>query len=269
MAGQVRFADTSVTGTMVIPRHLAVIMDGNGRWAKARKLTRTHGHRQGVVAVREIVSNSIDLGISYLTLFAFSSENWSRPPSEIRDLLGLLKLFINKDLATLHKQNVRVRVIGSRVGLDDDIIALLDKAETLTVNNNGLNLMIAFNYGARQEITDMVRHLAKRVETGQMTADQISEAMVSQSLYTAGIPDPDVIVRTSGEQRLSNFLLWQAAYSEFIFVDCFWPDFDRCQLELVLAEYGRRNRRFGGLKADEPEMEQNAVASGGLAASAL
>ncbi len=248
---------------MAIPRHLAIIMDGNGRWANERKLTRTQGHRQGVVAVREIVTNAIDLGIEYLTLFAFSSENWSRPPSEIRDLFGLLKLFINKDLATLHKQNVRVRVMGSRDGLEGDIVALLDKAETLTRNNSGLVLMIAFNYGARQEITAMVQHLAHEVETGRLKADAINESLIAQYLYSGGVPDPDVILRTSGEQRLSNFLLWQAAYSEFIFVDCYWPDFDRNQLELALVEFGCRNRRFGGVSVDEMELTPNALVSGG------
>nr|WP_321459223.1 isoprenyl transferase [uncultured Cohaesibacter sp.] len=248
---------------MAIPRHLAIIMDGNGRWANERKLTRTQGHRQGVVAVREIVTNAIDLGIEYLTLFAFSSENWSRPPSEIRDLFGLLKLFINKDLATLHKQNVRVRVMGSRDGLEGDIVALLDKAETLTRNNSGLVLMIAFNYGARQEITAMVQHLAREVEAGRLKADAINESLIAQNLYSGGVPDPDVILRTSGEQRLSNFLLWQAAYSEFIFVDCYWPDFDRNQLELALVEFGCRNRRFGGVSVDEMELTPNALVSGG------
>ncbi|WP_316862799.1 isoprenyl transferase [uncultured Cohaesibacter sp.] len=248
---------------MVIPRHLAVIMDGNGRWAKARNLTRTHGHRQGVVAVREIVSNASQLGIEYLTLYAFSSENWSRPASEVRDLMGLLRLFIKRDLATLHKQNVRVLVIGSRLGLADDILSLLEKAEDLTCQNTGLTLIIAFNYGARQEITDTFRQLAKEVEAGRLKPDEISESLISQSLYSGGIPDPDVIVRTSGEQRLSNFLLWQAAYSEFVFVDCYWPEFDMQQLELVLVEYGRRNRRFGSVEREDVELEQNAVASGG------
>ncbi len=263
MVGQMRYADTSVTGNMAIPRHLAVIMDGNGRWAQERKLTRTQGHRQGVVAVREIVSNAIEFNIEYLTLFAFSSENWSRPQSEVRDLLGLLKLFINKDLATLHKQNVRVLVIGSRDGLERDIAALLDKAERRTQENTGLTLQIAFNYGARHEIVDMVKSLAHEVEEGRLTASAIDEALVSQSLYTGSVPDPDVILRTSGEQRLSNFLLWQAAYSEFIFVDCYWPDFDRQQLELALVEYGRRNRRFGRVGVDDVELNQAALVSGG------
>ena len=263
MAGQTSFADASSAETMAIPRHLAVIMDGNGRWAKARKLSRTQGHRQGVVAVREIVANAAELGIEYLTLFSFSSENWSRPASEVRDLMGLLKLFIRKDLATLHKQNVRVQVIGSRADLPRDIGSLLDEAEERTAGNSGLNLVIAFNYGSRQEMTEMVRHLAGEVKAGRLEPEAISEDMISASLYSANIPDPDVILRTSGEKRLSNFLLWQAAYSEFIFVDCYWPEFDRQQLELALAEYSRRNRRFGGLSQEDLGDAAEAAVSNG------
>ena len=263
MGGQSSIAEAPVSNEMVIPRHLAVIMDGNGRWAKERKLSRTQGHRQGVVAVREIVANASQLGIKYLTLFSFSSENWSRPETEVRDLMGLLKMFIRKDLSTLHKQNVRVLVIGGRVGLPKDIIGLLDEAEAKTVSNTGLTLVIAFNYGSRQEMTDMVRHLAREAKEGRLEPDTISEDMIANCLYSAGVPDPDVILRTSGEQRLSNFLLWQAAYSEFVFVDCYWPDFDRSQLELALVEYGRRNRRFGGLAIEDDGELKQAVASGG------
>jgi undecaprenyl diphosphate synthase len=248
MSGQTSIADIpSLEKQMAIPRHLAVIMDGNGRWAKARGLTRTHGHRQGVVAVREIVRNAADLGIEYLTLFSFSSENWSRPESEVRDLMGLLKLFIRKDLATLHKQNVRVLVIGRRDDLSADISALLDEAEAKTKDNTGLKLVIAFNYGARQEIAQAVQRLAQQACDGKIDIDQISEETISQVLYSRNIPDPDVILRTSGEQRLSNFLLWQAAYAEFIFVDCYWPDFGRADLEDALVEFARRDRRYGGI----------------------
>ncbi|WP_319531697.1 isoprenyl transferase [uncultured Cohaesibacter sp.] len=263
MAGQPSFADAPILDAVCIPRHLAVIMDGNGRWAKARKLSRTQGHRQGVVAVREIVANAAKLGIQYLTLFSFSSENWSRPASEIADLLGLLKLFIRKDLSTLHKQNVRVLVIGGRANLPSDIVSLLEEAESRTANNSGLTLVIAFNYGARSEMTDMVRRLAKEVQEGRLAPEQINEDMISSTLYSASIPDPDVIIRTSGEKRLSNFLLWQAAYSEFVFVDCNWPDFDEHQLLLALAEYGRRNRRFGGLAEEDRQDSSKIVASGG------
>ena len=256
MSGQTRFAEKPVAGSMAIPRHLAVIMDGNGRWAEQRNLSRTQGHRQGVVAVREIVANAAEFGIEYLTLFSFSSENWSRPESEVRDLMGLLKLFIRKDLSTLNKQNVRVLVIGGRDDLPKDIVSLLVEAETRTANNTGLTLVIAFNYGSRQEMTQMVRKLACEVAEGRLAPEGINEAMISASLYSANIPDPDLIIRTSGEKRLSNFLLWQAAYSEFVFVDCFWPDFDRNELEKALLEYGQRNRRFGGLT---PAMQAGAA----------
>jgi undecaprenyl diphosphate synthase len=248
MSGHSTIADLpSSVEQMAIPRHLAVIMDGNGRWAKERGLSRTQGHRQGVVAVREIVKNSAELGIEYLTLFSFSSENWSRPESEVRDLMGLLKLFIRNDLAKLNKQNVKVIVIGCRESLTSDIADLLVEAEEKTKNNTGLHLVIAFNYGARQELTQAVKQLANRVAKGELSVDDIDEAAVSSALYSNSIPDPDVILRTSGEQRLSNFLLWQAAYSEFVFVDCYWPDFDRSKLEEALMEYGGRDRRFGGI----------------------
>ena len=263
MGGQTGIAEAPHTDTMVIPRHLAVIMDGNGRWAKARNLSRTQGHRQGVVAVREIVANAAKLGIEYLTLFSFSSENWARPETEVRDLLGLLKLFIRKDLATLDKQNVRVVVIGGRVGLASDIVKLLDEAEQKTRNNTGLTLVIAFNYGSRQELVDTVQVLAREVQAGRLKPEAIDENLISASLYASQIPDPDVILRTSGEKRLSNFLLWQAAYSEFIFVDCYWPDFDRCQLEKALVEFGRRNRRFGGLSQEDLTDSNKALVSGG------
>ena len=249
MAGQISIAERPIAEPMVIPRHLAVIMDGNGRWANERNLSRTQGHRQGVVAVRDVVANASRLGIEYLTLFSFSSENWTRPESEVRDLMGLLKLFIRKDLATLHKQNVKVIIMGDRSGLSPDIVSLLNEAENKTLANSGLKLVIAFNYGARQEMTSAIQQLAKEVRDGTLSPEEISEEMVSDRLYSADIPDPDVILRTSGEKRLSNFLLWQAAYSEFIFVDCFWPDFGQAELEEALIEFGRRNRRFGGLEA--------------------
>ena len=262
MVGPTSLAEMPAKSEIAIPRHLAVIMDGNGRWAKERNLSRTRGHRQGVAAVREIVANAAKLGIEYLTLFSFSSENWSRPASEVQDLMGLLKMFIRKDLATLHQQNVRIQVIGTRISLPDDIVGLLTEAEEKTKGNSGLTLVIAFNYGSRQEMAGMVRHLALEVKAGRLEPEAITEEMISDALYTGNIPDPDVILRTSGEKRLSNFLLWQAAYSEFIFVDCFWPDFDRHQLELALIEYGRRNRRYGGLSVEDQSEGRKAVASG-------
>jgi undecaprenyl diphosphate synthase len=231
------------------PRHVAIIMDGNGRWAAARGLPRVEGHRRGVEALRETVRAASELGISVLTIFSFSSENWSRPQSEIRDLLALLRRFIRNDLAELHKSNVRVRVIGERDDLPTDIRALLEEAEDLTKQNDGLMLVVAFNYGARQEIARAARRLALEVLEGRLSADDITPDLLARHLDQPDLPDPDVIIRTSGEQRLSNFLLWQAAYSELVFVPIYWPDFDRAALEGAIAEYRRRERRFGGLIA--------------------
>jgi undecaprenyl diphosphate synthase len=226
---------------------VAIIMDGNGRWAAARGLPRVEGHRRGVEALRRTVRAAGDLGISYLTIFSFSSENWARPPSEITDLMGLLRRFIRKDLAELHNSNVRVRIIGERADLDRDICLLLQEAEDLTRNNDGLTLVVAFNYGARQEIARAARQLAMDVAEGRLSADDITPERLGGHLHAPDIPDPDVIIRTSGEQRLSNFLLWQAAYSELVFVPINWPDFDRATLEGAIEEYRRRERRFGGL----------------------
>ncbi len=231
------------------PRHVAIIMDGNGRWAAARGLPRIEGHRRGVEALRRTVRAAGDLGISVLTIFSFSSENWSRPLSEISDLMGLLRRFIRNDLAELHKSNVRVRISGEREGLDRDICLLLQEAEDLTRGNTGLTLVVAFNYGARQEIARAARRLAIEVATGRLSADEVTPERLAGYFHAPDIPDPDVIIRTSGEQRLSNFLLWQAAYSELVFVPINWPDFDRAALEGAIAEYRRRERRFGGLAA--------------------
>jgi undecaprenyl diphosphate synthase len=237
----------SRSGAEALPRHVAIIMDGNGRWAAARGLPRVEGHRRGVEALRRTVRAAGDLGISYLTIFSFSSENWARPPSEITDLMGLLRRFIRKDLAELHNSNVRVRIIGERADLDRDICLLLQEAEDLTRNNDGLTLVVAFNYGARQEIARAARQLAIDVAEGRLSADDITPERLGGHLHAPDIPDPDVIIRTSGEQRLSNFLLWQAAYSELVFVPINWPDFDRATLEGAIEEYRRRERRFGGL----------------------
>jgi undecaprenyl diphosphate synthase len=224
-------------------------MDGNGRWAAARGLPRVEGHRRGVEALRNTVRAAGELGISILTIFSFSSENWSRPPSEIGDLMGLLRRFIRKDLAELHESNVRVRIIGERSGLERDICLLLQEAEDLTRNNDGLTLVVAFNYGGRQEIANAARRLAIDVAQGRLSAEDVTPERFGSYLHAPDIPDPDVIIRTSGEQRLSNFLLWQAAYSELVFVPINWPDFDRAALEGVIEEYRRRERRFGGLVA--------------------
>jgi undecaprenyl diphosphate synthase len=231
------------------PRHVAIIMDGNGRWAAARGLPRAEGHRRGVEALRKVVRATGELGISYLTIFSFSSENWSRPASEIGDLFGLLRRFIRNDLATLHADGVRVRVIGEREGLESDICALLTEAEELTRNNDRLTLVVAFNYGSRQEIANAAQRLAREVAEGKRDPATITPETLGGALDAPDIPDPDLIIRTSGEQRLSNFLMWQAAYSELVFVPIHWPDFDKAALEGAIAEYATRERRFGGLVA--------------------
>jgi undecaprenyl diphosphate synthase len=232
-----------------VPRHVAIIMDGNGRWAAARGLSRGEGHRRGVEALRKTVRAAGEIGISILTIFSFSSENWSRPPSEIRDLMGLLRRFIRHDLAELHQSGVKVRVIGERCDLDLEIRRLLEEAEDLTRDNERLTLVVAFNYGGRQEIARAAARIATQVKTGRIEPSDITAELLGQHLDAPDLPDPDLIIRTSGEQRLSNFLLWQSAYSELIFVPIYWPDFDRAALEGAINEYRRRERRFGGLVA--------------------
>jgi undecaprenyl diphosphate synthase len=236
-------------GGFAPPRHVAIIMDGNGRWAAERGLPRGEGHRRGVEALRRAVRAVGEAGIKILTIYSFSSENWSRPVTEIRDLMGLLRRFIRNDLAELHKNGVRVRIIGERDDLDPDIRRLLEEAEELTRNNEGLLLVVAFNYGARQEIARAARRVAALVAVGTLRPADITAEVIGQHLDAPDLPDPDLIIRTSGEQRLSNFLLWQAAYSELVFVPIYWPDFDRITLETAIAEFRRRDRRFGGLNA--------------------
>jgi undecaprenyl diphosphate synthase len=231
------------------PRHVAIIMDGNGRWAAERGLPRTEGHRRGVDALRRTVRAAGEMGIEILTIFSFSSENWSRPPAEIRDLMGLLRRFIRNDLVELHQNNVRVRVIGERGDLDPEIRRLLDEAEEMTRGNGGLLLVVAFNYGGRQEIARAAQRVAEQVALGKLRASEITADLIGRHLDAPDLPDPDLIIRTSGEQRLSNFLMWQSAYSELVFVPTYWPDFERSTLEHAIAEYRRRERRFGGLVA--------------------
>jgi undecaprenyl diphosphate synthase len=230
-----------------MPRHVAIIMDGNGRWAAERGLPRALGHRSGVEAVRRTVQAATDLSIPYLTLYSFSSENWSRPQDEIDDLMGLMKRFIRRDLAELHQNNVRVMVIGERENVEPEMMALIDEACELTRENTRLTLVIAFNYGARGEITRAARRLAEEVAAGRLSPSEITPERLSLALDTCGIPDPDVLIRTSGECRLSNFLLWQCAYTEFVFLDAYWPDFGRELLVEAIAQYTARERRFGGL----------------------
>ncbi len=231
----------------MVPTHVGIIMDGNGRWATARKLPRVEGHRRGVEALRRCVHAARELGIRYLTIYSFSHENWSRPLTEVSELMGLLKFFIRNDLADLHASNVRVRVIGQRAGLAKEICALLSEAETLTRNNTGLTLIVAFNYGGRQEIAAAAAAIAADAVAGRIRPEDVTPEMIAARLETAGIPDPDLIVRTSGEQRLSNFLLWQAAYAEFVFLPIYWPDFDKAALIAAVTEFARRERRFGGV----------------------
>ncbi len=231
------------------PRHVAIIMDGNGRWAAERGLPRTEGHRRGVEALRRTVRAAGEMGIKILTIFSFSSENWTRPAAEIHDLMGLLRRFVRHDLADLHRNNIKVRIIGERDGLDPDIGRLLDEAEELTLANTGLLLVVAFNYGGRQEIARAARRVAELVALGKLAPGDITADLLGRYLDAPDLPDPDLIVRTSGEQRLSNFLMWQSAYSELVFVPIYWPDFDRSAMEEAIAEFRRRERRFGGLVA--------------------
>ena len=228
------------------PRHVAIIMDGNGRWAKKRHLPRALGHREGAEAVRRTVRAAGELGIGYLTLYAFSSENWKRPADEVDDLMGLLRLYLRNEIRELHDNDVRVRFIGSRQRLSADVLGLIDEAEASTGANTGLTLIIALNYGSQAEIVDAMRAIGAQIAAGVMTPEQIDEAMIARHLFTAAYPDPDLIIRTSGEQRLSNFLLWQAAYAELVFTETLWPDFDRAALEAAIGEYLGRERRFGG-----------------------
>jgi len=231
------------------PAHVGIIMDGNGRWAQARGLPRFEGHRRGVDAVRRSVHAAIDCGVSYLTIYSFSTENWLRPPDEVALLMGLLKRFIRNDLAELHANDVRVLVIGGRERLQSDIAGLIIEAEELTQGNRGLTLIIAFNYGGRQEIVEAARRMAAEAASGVLDPREINESSFELRLSTAGVPDPDLIIRTSGEQRLSNFLLWQAAYAEFVFLPIHWPDFDKAAFQSALDQYAQRDRRFGGAKA--------------------
>jgi undecaprenyl diphosphate synthase len=232
-----------------VPRHVAIIMDGNGRWAQQRGLPRSAGHRMGVEAVRRTVRAAMEVGVQYLTIYSFSSENWARPVTEVDDLMGLMRRFIRRDLADLHKNGVRIGVIGERDRVDGELLQLIDEAIALTARNTALNLQIAFNYGSRAEIAKAARRLAERVLAGVIRPQDITPEALGAELDTCGVPDPDLLIRTSGELRLSNFLLWQSAYTEFVFLDAFWPDFGRELLEQAIEEYRRRSRRFGGVTA--------------------
>ena len=229
------------------PNHVAIIMDGNGRWAKARGLPRVAGHRRGADAVRRVVRGAGELGIPVLTLFAFSTENWTRPIDEVSDLMGLLRHYLRNELEELRKNGVRLRVIGNRDGLASDIVGDIADAENMTRGNGRIDVNICINYGARDEILRATRSLARQVAAGELDVDRIDANLFERELLTAGVPDPDLLIRTSGEQRISNFLLWQCAYSELVFVDTLWPDFGKDDLERAIAEFRRRERRYGGV----------------------
>lgn len=229
------------------PRHVAIIMDGNGRWAKARHLPRVAGHRKGVEAARNVVRAAGDLGIEVLTLYAFSSENWRRPASEIADLMGLLRRFILADIDELAEAGVRLKVIGDYRALDPDLVAMIDGAIARTAENSRQTLVMALNYGAQDELVRAARTLAARARAGEVDPASIDIASIDAELDTADLPPPDLVIRTSGERRLSNFLLWQAAYAELLFVDTLWPDFDKAALQRAIGDYMQRERRFGGL----------------------
>jgi undecaprenyl diphosphate synthase len=230
-----------------IPQHVAIIMDGNGRWAKRRGLPRTLGHRQGAETVRRAVETATDLGIKYLTLFGFSTENWSRPAEEVGELMSLMRHYLRGNVAELHEKGVRLRIIGERERLEPDVLKIVESAEQTTAGNGRIHLTIAFSYGARQEMVLAARRLAEEVRAGRMTPEQIDQAAISQRLLTADLPDPDLLIRTSGEQRISNFLLWQLAYTELVFVDTLWPDFSRTDLDHAIQEFNKRERRYGGV----------------------
>lgn len=234
------------SGDEFTPVHVAIIMDGNGRWASARNLPRAEGHKAGVEAAKRAVEAARDLGLSFLTLYSFSTENWRRPAGEIRDLMELLRQFIMEDLPTLKREGVRVKIIGDRANLERELKILVARAEKETRANTRFNLQIAFNYGGRDEIARAARAAARAVEAGELDPDSIDETVLSGFLDTAGVPDPDLVIRTSGEKRISNFLVWQAAYAEYVFLDVLWPDFDQEWFAAAIEEYKGRERRFGG-----------------------
>jgi len=235
------------TSANFLPKHVAIVMDGNGRWAQSQGKPRIFGHQAGVETLRKVVGHVAQSGTKHLTLFSFSTENWKRPKEEIKALFSLLRSFVAKDLARLDRENIRVTILGNRRNLPPDIQTLVQQVEDKTASNDGLYLNIAFNYGGRDEIVRMATKLAKRVKAGDVLPEQITEEMVSRALDTAGQPDPDMIIRTSGENRISNFLLWQGAYAEFILLDVLWPDFTATDYDYALQVYATRCRRMGGV----------------------
>ena len=236
---------------LTIPEHVAIILDGNGRWAKKRFMPRNYGHSQGAKTVEQICEDAWDIGIKYLTVYAFSTENWKRPEKEVKALMKLLRKYLKDCIERTAKNNMRVRVIGEKSRLDDDIRAAIDELEEVSAANTGLNFTIALNYGSRDEIVRSIRKLAADVADGKVAPDAIDESCFENYLDTAGVPDPDLLIRTSGELRLSNYLLWQLAYTEFYFTDVPWPDFSKEELEKAIEQYNSRDRRYGGIKEDE------------------
>jgi undecaprenyl diphosphate synthase len=236
---------TLTASPRALPRHIAIIMDGNGRWAQARGLPRIAGHRRGAEAVRRTLSAAADLGIAYLTLFGFSSENWKRPSEEVQGLMTLLRHYLRAEIAELHKAGARLKVIGQLRRLDPDIIAMIENAEALTRDNTRINLTIALSYGGRAEITAAVRAIAAEAAAGLVSAEDVDDDCIARHLLTADLPDPDLLIRTSGEQRISNFLLWQCAYSELVFTKTLWPDFAKRDLDQAIDDYCGRDRRYG------------------------
>ena len=232
----------------ILPRHVAIIMDGNGRWARKRHLPRQAGHAAGVAAVRGIVRAACEVGLTHLTLYAFSSENWKRPPTEVGALMGLFRAFFHNDMKEIGDLGVKVRIIGTRSRVENDISSMIYDAEKMTANNNGLNLTFAFDYGSQEEILHATREIAQEVKDGKLDPAAITPQLFASKLFTATMPDPDLIIRTSGERRISNFLLWQAAYAELMFVDTLWPDFDRTQFLAAIEDFANRERRFGALQ---------------------
>ena len=229
----------------VPPQHIAIIMDGNGRWAQAKGLTRTAGHKRGAEAVHRAVEGAVEEGIRYLTLFGFSSENWKRPAQEVRDLMGLLRFYLKSEIKKLSNEGIRLRIIGDRYRLEPDIVTLITEAEERTADNLRLDLTIALSYGSRAEIVLASQKIAEQVAAGKITPGDVSEELISSHLYTRDIPDPDLLIRTSGEHRISNFLLWQLAYTEFVFIDKRWPDFNKEDFRIAISEFQSRERRFG------------------------
>lgn len=234
-----------------IPQHVAIILDGNGRWAKAKGMPRNYGHMQGAKAVEDILVDARDIGIKYLTVYAFSTENWTRPEAEVSALMTILRNYLKTSIKKSMKNNVRCRVIGDKSGLSEDIQEAIRELEEATAGNTGLTFTIAINYGSRDEITRAVRKVAEKVQNGEITAAEITQDMIAENLDTNYLPDPDLLIRTCNEQRISNYLLWQCAYSEFYFTEVAWPDFDKEQLLKAVEAYGNRTRKFGGLKTEQ------------------